>query len=86
MPNPKNVSPGIGNIAAYQYGDLRRCAVVGTGRAVVVMVNVDVTALVFVMVKGFVENAQAAPDGTPAEHDTEIEFGSKVVCPAGSPA
>ena len=85
MPSPKNISPGIGNIAAYQYRELRRSAVVGTGRAVVVMVNVDVTALVFVMVTGLVENAQVAPEGTPAEQDRETEFGKKFVCPVGTP-
>jgi hypothetical protein len=85
MPNPKNVSPGIGNIAAYQYRELRRSAVVSTGRAVVVMVNVDATALVLVMVRGLVDNVQAAPAGTPAEQDRETEFGKKFVCPAGTP-
>jgi len=58
---------------------------VGSGRAVVVRVSVDVTGLVFVMVTGLVENVQDAPEGTPAEQDRETESGKKVVCPDGTP-
>jgi len=52
--------------------------VVVTGRAVVVIVKVELSGLVLlveVKVNGFVEKLHVAPDGKPAEQDKETLFG-----------
>jgi hypothetical protein len=66
-PKPRNANPDIGRNAAYQALDPCHNAVV-TGRAVVVMVRVELAGLLLLRVTGVVEKVQAAPAGNPAEH------------------
>lgn len=73
-PAPRNASPEIGRKAAYQTREPRHNDV-GTGRAVVVMVRVELAGLLFEIVTGVVENVHAAPAGKPAEHVSATLFG-----------
>ena len=74
IPTPQKAKPEIGTSAAYQIRAEPMAPVV-TGRAVVVIVSVDETGLVF-GVTGLVENVHAAPVGSPAEHPMETLFGN----------
>ena len=77
-PKPISITPVKGKRMAYQGTEPRCRAAVVTGRAVVVMVRVDVSGLVLLEVlnaRGFVENAHVAPAGNPAEQESETLFG-----------
>ena len=75
---PINAKPAKGKNAAYHVPDDWRRAVVATGRAVVVIVKVEVSGLLLFEVlnaSGLVEKAHVAPAGKPAEQDSETLFG-----------
>ena len=63
---PRNANPEIGKNTAYHTREPRHNKVV-TGRAVVVMVKVELAGLLLLMVTGVVEKVHAAPAGNPAE-------------------
>src|SRR5581483_3051752 len=76
-PNATNI-PENGNTRAYQRLGTREVPAVVTGRAVVVIVSVEVRGLLLLdelKASGLVENAQAVPDGNPAEQDKDTLFG-----------
>ena len=77
-PTPISAIPVSGRNTAYQSIDPPWRTAVVTGRAVVVIVRVDVSGLVLLEAlnaSGFVENAHAAPAGNPAEQESETLFG-----------
>jgi hypothetical protein len=74
-PIPRKVIPPSGKKAANRISPVRRSEVVGTGRAVVEIVSVELTGLLLLIVTGVVEKSQRAPVvGNPAEQESEMLF------------
>ena len=65
-PNPRNASPETGRKAAYHTREPGQSDVV-TGRAVVVIVSVELAGLLLAIVTGVVEKVKPAPAGNPEE-------------------
>jgi hypothetical protein len=67
IPRPKSANPETGSHVPYPGLGKDRARAVLTGRAVVLMIRVELTGALLGMVTGVVENAHVAPVGRPEQ-------------------